>query len=497
MRFILTALAIGVLAATAQAHTWVEQLMVIAPNGTLVGEPGFARGNVLRSAPNFGDPLMVNLIPSNNVAINTITPDDLMCKSTQTTQTQTNGSPRLQAAAGANVALRYQENGHVTLPQTQAGKPPNRGTVYVYGTTQPLADDKFLSIHRVWTADGKGGDGRGVLLSTQNYDDGQCYQVNGGEISQTRQKTFSHVANSLMGADLWCQTDVQIPTTAPSGKPYTLYWVWDWPTMPGTQEFPEGKQEIYTTCMDVDINSGIQTTDKSAGAKFVQGQDLGNAAVASQFANIANPTAVTGEFIPFSGQASATGAPSSVSASAPAGSTPPATAVSVQTTPTAATSSPAANSQAAQTASDGNGNGFSGGHRSRTRPQVSPVGSTSAPLPQATAGVDNPFAASDATTVGSNVGTAVSNAVSGTTPTAAAGSTVTQVQTLISTIVQTQFQTIYQTASKRSEPTTLPVHDTAPSVQQKASCSKTEAAYRLRARNAFVIVPSVAPDVDC
>lgn len=295
---------VGLLATAqfASAHTWVEQLMVIAPNGTLVGQPGYARGNVLRSSPGFGDPTMVNLIPPDGRTINQIQPTDLMCKSSQTSQTQTSGSPRLQAAPGSAVALRFQENGHVTLPDNQPGKPPNRGTVYVYGTTQPNPDDSFLAIHRVWNADGTGGDGRGVLLSTRNFDDGQCYQTNGGSISQQRQQQFKHPFDMLMGNDLWCQQDIQLPSSAPSGQPYTLYWVWDWPTLPGTAGFPDGKQEIYTTCMDIDIvgSTGVDPMSQ-VQASFSQGQPVNDAAVPDQMADIANPTAVTGQTIPFAG----------------------------------------------------------------------------------------------------------------------------------------------------------------------------------------------------
>ncbi|KEF53184.1 uncharacterized protein A1O9_10632 [Exophiala aquamarina CBS 119918] len=296
---------IGLLASTtflsvATAHSWVEQLMVIAPNGTMVGQPGFPRGNVLRSTPGFGDPAMVNLIPPDGRPANQIQPQDLMCKISQSSQTQTDGSPRLQAAPGSAVGLRYQENGHVSLPGTQAGKPQNRGTVYVYGTTQPSPDDSFLAIHRVWTPDGSGGDRRGVLLSTQNFDDGQCYQVNGGAISSQRQGQYGHPFNMVMGSDLWCQQDIQIPTSAPSGKPYTLYWVWDWPTLPGTPGFPEGKQEIYTTCMDIDITSdfGVEIISKAQGSAWID-QPADQAAIKAQVLDIANPTAVTGQTIPF------------------------------------------------------------------------------------------------------------------------------------------------------------------------------------------------------
>jgi hypothetical protein len=262
-----------------QAHTWVEQLTVVASNGTFIGAPGYSRGNVLRTNPNFGDPQMTNLIPPDGRSTGTvILPTDLMCKGSQIIGNQTAGSPALIANAGDMVALRYQENGHVTLPQNQPGKPANRGTIFIYGTTQPSNSDTLLGIHNVWTVDGKGGDGRGVLLATRNFDDGQCYQVNSGTISQQRQKEFPHKAKSLMGADLWCQSDVTLPTSI-SGSTYTLYWVWDWPTAAGTVGFPNGKNETYTTCMDVSISSG---SGSSKAISFAQNQDLNSAAIQSE-----------------------------------------------------------------------------------------------------------------------------------------------------------------------------------------------------------------------
>lgn len=289
-----TTLLVAALATVAvQAHTWIEQLISIAPNGTFVGTPGYARGNVLRSTHGFTDSLMVNLLPPDGGA-NVIQDSDLMCKSTQTSATQSDGSPRLQGAPGGAVALRYQENGHVTLPQNQPGKPANRGTVFVYGTTQPQSTDTFNAIHKVWNADGTGGDKRGKLISTQNFDDGQCYQVNSGTISQQRQKEFPHPASDLEGGDIWCQQDVAIPSDAPSGQPYTMYWVWDWPTAAGVDPgLPDGKIEIYTTCIDIDVSSGAGGNEEQSSSGFVQGQNPANAAIASELANIADPTAVS------------------------------------------------------------------------------------------------------------------------------------------------------------------------------------------------------------
>ncbi|GMF93522.1 unnamed protein product [Aspergillus oryzae] len=276
---------------TVVAHSWVEQLMVIAPNGTFVGSPGYSRGNVLRSDPGYSDSKMQNLVPDGR---NELLPTDLLCKNTQQKQVQSEGSPRLQASAGAAIALRYQENGHVTQPGNQLGKPENRGTVYVYGTTEPKEDEKIMDVHKVWNKDGTGGDKRGVLLATRNFDDGRCYQVNGDSISKQRQSEFPHTADQLMGVNLWCQSDIALPSNAPSGKPYTLYWVWDWPTLPGVDpNLPKGKQEIYTTCIDVDVvaNTGAQS---HVAAGYVKDQSLNNAAIPSQLADIFGSGASSG-----------------------------------------------------------------------------------------------------------------------------------------------------------------------------------------------------------
>lgn len=281
LRFVTKSLLVFLGAASVvHAHSWVEELRVIAPNGTMVGEPGYPRGNVKRNEAGFGDPALVHLV--------TGAPNDLMCKASQKSPaSQSASSPRLKAAPGDAVAVRYQENGHVTLPDAQAGKAKNRGDIYVYGTTQPKDNEMLNDVHGVWTADGKGGDGRGVLLAKRPYDDGQCYQINGGPISTQRQKQFAHAPNPLMGADLWCQSDIKIPSTAPSGQLYTLYWVWIWDTQPDVDpNIKEGKPERYTSCIDVDLSEKVEFAQLAASAGFVQGQPIENAAVPEQFAQL-------------------------------------------------------------------------------------------------------------------------------------------------------------------------------------------------------------------
>ena len=307
---------------TIQAHTWVEQLSVIASNGTFVGTPGYPRGLVDRLPnvdPNAGN--VYELPPDGRPTGNAILATDLMCKSTQMIGMQTPGNPALVASPGDQIAMRYQENGHVTQPQLPPGKPEGSGTVFVYGTEKASNSDTYLGIHRVWNEAGTGGDGRGVLLATRYFDDGQCYQVNTSPISIARQAKFSHTADAQMNKDLWCQTDVQVPTGATGN--YTIYWVWEWPTLDSTGNVTTNQS--YTSCMDIVLTPG--SNSKAEAVNFATGQSLNYAAVPDQISAqfLVNPTASVQTFI--SGGPTPTFAGSAAPATA-ASSTPKTSAVS-------------------------------------------------------------------------------------------------------------------------------------------------------------------------
>ncbi|KAK2060767.1 hypothetical protein LY76DRAFT_399136 [Colletotrichum caudatum] len=305
----------------AKSHTWVEQLNRVAANGTLVGPAGFPAGWTGRMG-GFNDAKFTNRIPGDGFA---------MCK--QPVGHQVEGFPALTAAPGDFVSLRYQENGHVTLPNTPENKPLNRGTVFIYGTTQPKADDILFDVHRQWNTDGTGGDGRGRLLATRNFDDGQCYQINDQSISQERQKKFPHEAAQPMGGDVWCQSAVQLPEDLAQNSDYTLYWVWSWPTLTPSAhaaskngqfaDFPAGftkdkravtskditVAELYTSCSSIKVKgeklvnsaksaskSSSKSTQKSssksnkansklAGFTFLKKPDYNYNAVKDQLAN--------------------------------------------------------------------------------------------------------------------------------------------------------------------------------------------------------------------
>ncbi|KAF4468246.1 hypothetical protein FALBO_4865 [Fusarium albosuccineum] len=182
--------------------------------------------------------------------------------------------PPLKARPGDYVALQYQENGHVTKLQDSPHK-AGSGIVSVYGTSLPLPKDPLASVHGVWDRQGTGGDARGRLLGSWNFDDGHCYQINNGYLSRQRQRLFPKTALDPSGADLWCQIDIRLPSDISDW--YTLYWVWVWPNLR-----PGPLQEIYTSCMDVEVLPGRQ----QGGVSFAQGQDLNFAGIEEQLSSL-------------------------------------------------------------------------------------------------------------------------------------------------------------------------------------------------------------------
>jgi hypothetical protein len=299
-------------------HTWIEQLRNVNNKGEYVGEYGYPRGMKSKTDPGYNGDAMNWELPAQQkkVFIDETTP---LCHTAQTKQVQSSQKyPRLQAVPGGFVAMRYMENGHVTLvdPATGLGKPENGGTVFVYGTTQPIEDEKLVNVLH-WTKDGKGGDKRGVLLATNDFDDGRCYEVNNTPTSQERRVSdpnfaMGQAADGPGNYPLFCETNVQLPKTAAVGKPYTFYWVWQWNTAPGVDPgLPTGKDQYYTTCIDVDVTSANKALTAEAKHKYALGpqQDAMSVAVsdfASRTAIVTDPA--QGEVGPiFTGKPTGTG----------------------------------------------------------------------------------------------------------------------------------------------------------------------------------------------
>ena len=272
---------LAALSGTATAHTWPEEAVRLAPNGAMVGKSGTDRahapsGDSTYQVPPGGGPV--------------IPPGTKLVKQSQFTPSYTDQFPMLSVAPGDMVAIKYRENGHVSrADSTNPFKPVNRGTVYLYGTTEnDLSNVDFLDVHFKWTADGKGGDGKGKLLATRNYDDGQCYEP----IPATGDVEGIVGSRNKLGAaeSILCQVDVKVPEDAPVGKTLTVIWVWDWPDMnvKGVAVSPAGyptsgdtfvtKIETYTGALDFKI---VDPCDDSLG-------ELKGPTCASQPAKFAN-----------------------------------------------------------------------------------------------------------------------------------------------------------------------------------------------------------------
>ncbi|KAF9690610.1 hypothetical protein EKO04_011474 [Ascochyta lentis] len=338
-RFLATTLAALAVAPLAMGHTWIEQLRNVNDKGEYVGEYGYPRGMISKTDTGYNGDSMNWLLPVQpKVFIDETSP---LCHTSQTKQEQSSDKyPRLQAVPGGFVAMRYMENGHVTMvdPATGLGKPEKGGTVFVYGTTEPKEDEKLVNVLR-WSQDGSGGDKRGVLLATNDFDDGRCYEVNATPTSEERRVSdpnfaMGQVSDGPGNYPLFCETNVKLPKDVTEGKPYTLYWVWQWNTAPNVDPgLPAGKDQYYTTCMDVDITSADTALATDAESKYALGpqQDAMSIAVsdfASRTAIMTN--ALQGEVGPvFSGSATsgapvASGMPGNSSSSATATATAPA-----------------------------------------------------------------------------------------------------------------------------------------------------------------------------
>ncbi|KAF2168473.1 hypothetical protein M409DRAFT_21222 [Zasmidium cellare ATCC 36951] len=253
------------------AHSWVEEYQVIQPDGSYVGARGYSRGYLSRTDPGYNGNSLMWMLPGLS-ARNTdgttrvrIDSSDPICHPAQRTSNYTSEYPKLKVQPGDYVAMKYLENGHVSLPWNITGKPPGTGTVFVFGTTQASDDEKIVDVMN-WNKDGSGGNKKGFLMTAQNFDDGRCTQINCGNISAQRQMLEpNHVAGQPSSTiESWCETDLKIPENVKAGT-LTTYWVWQWPTEPNRDcNTPAGKDEYYTTCADFDVVDSGGTSNKAA-----------------------------------------------------------------------------------------------------------------------------------------------------------------------------------------------------------------------------------------
>ena len=161
-------------------------------------------------------------------------------------------------------------------------KPERGGTIYVYGTASPSVNDTLLGVYGAWTADGQGGDKRGRLLAARHFNDGQCYQVNNGEVFRLKQFRAFKEAKDPQGADLQYQSDIRLPFDIPGTGLYTLYWIWDWPTVSALSDGSTSFPEIYTSYMEIKMQDGSLLNGRDISFSFENDQDINDRAILDQ-----------------------------------------------------------------------------------------------------------------------------------------------------------------------------------------------------------------------
>ncbi|KAK4042594.1 hypothetical protein C8A01DRAFT_33398 [Parachaetomium inaequale] len=251
------------LSGTAMAHSWPEQTIRLSPDGKEIGKPGTDRNHITAR-----DYLIPPNVPGGAKVVD---PSHKLVRDEQAALTDasyTDAAPMLSVAPSDFVAIKYKENGHVSrADKTNPNKAVNRGTVYLYGTTEnDLTNVKLMDVLHKWTADGKGGNGKGKLIATRNYDDGQCHEPKpaDGDLEGIVGYRSQFISKA---PELLCQNDIQIPADAPVGKVYTVIWVWDWSDMKEQgvavppAEYATGA-EIYTGVVDFKV---VEPCDASLG----------------------------------------------------------------------------------------------------------------------------------------------------------------------------------------------------------------------------------------
>ncbi|KAI1801200.1 hypothetical protein F4811DRAFT_564194 [Daldinia bambusicola] len=248
--------------AVVDAHSWVEYVRKIDSTGAFTGPAGYPYAYMNRSALGFTDDKVQNKILDTKS-------NPPVCKPKANAY---DNLDRLTAAPGDYVALLYQENGHVTQPNLTP-RPYRDGLVSVYGTLHHEDSDGINDVLGAWTADGKGGNGKGKLLGTHFYDDGQCYQ-NAGHNFAIPIYASRYKEHGL--EELYCQTDFQLPEDLPHEGTYTVMWVWDWPLITSDTT---NVTEIYTSCAEIQLQP--PKSGKSQ-VKFAENHPIDKAAIKSQ-----------------------------------------------------------------------------------------------------------------------------------------------------------------------------------------------------------------------
>lgn len=285
---IIKTLALVAAAQTVQAHTWVEMIRRISTSGAFVGETGYAMGHMNRSDTGFADTLV-------QVKITDVTTNPTVCGDIGKAGYTNALYPQLSASPGEYVAMQYAENGHVSFPDlTPRGF--KGGNVMIYATTEDVNDVGINDALYSWNAEGTGGNGKGKLIGSHFFDDGQCFENPNASPIRAERAADTNLTSLL------CQSVSQLPEDLETDGTVNLLWIWDWAQNPNIAG--ENTTEIYTSCMTVNLTA--KDTDAATSVKafsFNKNVELSDKVIPGQISTLieveqrgtgsASPAAVT------------------------------------------------------------------------------------------------------------------------------------------------------------------------------------------------------------
>ncbi|ETS74781.1 hypothetical protein PFICI_13265 [Pestalotiopsis fici W106-1] len=285
---IVKTLAVMAAAKTVEAHTWVEMIRRISSSGAFVGETGYAMGHMNRTDTGFADTAV-------QVKFLDVTSNPAVCGDIGKAGYTNAAYPQLSASPGEYVAMQYAENGHVSFPDlTPRGY--LGGNVMIYATTEDVTDVGINDALYSWNAEGTGGNGKGKLIASHFFDDGQCFENPNSSPIRDERAAKTNVSSLL------CQSVAQLPEDLETDGTVNLLWIWDWGQNPNIAG--ENTTEIYTSCMTVNLTAS--DTDAATSVKafsWSKNVDISDAAIPGQISTLieveqrgtgsASPAAVT------------------------------------------------------------------------------------------------------------------------------------------------------------------------------------------------------------
>ncbi|KAF8540471.1 hypothetical protein BDD12DRAFT_980301 [Trichophaea hybrida] len=225
------------------AHSWIDDL-------TIIGGPNNGTKGFIRNFQGHIDALASYRITDPTFNVPACAPFQQQFNNNPNPQ-----FPQLTAAPGDIIQGSYTENGHITKLEAPHAQP---GTIYWYASSENGLQPTLAEVKQ-WTADGRGGNGKGMLIAgPRSFDDGVC--------AENSQQPLA-IQRNAAGKGGPCKTNFKLPDTLQVGSTVTVYWVWDYDLHFGPEMV--GHIEWYTSCADIKISGHNVSGNNGTGYQGV------------------------------------------------------------------------------------------------------------------------------------------------------------------------------------------------------------------------------------